>query len=201
MDAGFLTLDDIRHRATRIFVVVCWLHAPAAAAVGLIARNPIFAPMAVAVATGRLLPCDADAETVTHEVFFRLLSDPACRASFKGGNFAAWITRVASNAAIDHLRRNRRERGEPGPDLEQHGDAHAAAARIDEQLEAKRLVERFRRECLPPAWAGVFEARFVRRLAQREAARELRMHRTTLVYQEHRIRRLLADFLARVQLP
>lgn len=50
MNAGFLTLDDIRHRATRIFVVVCWLHVPAAAAVGLIARNPIFAPMAVAVA-------------------------------------------------------------------------------------------------------------------------------------------------------
>lgn len=48
VNAGFLTLNDIRTRATRIFVVLCWLHVPAAAAVALIARNDAVAPVVIA---------------------------------------------------------------------------------------------------------------------------------------------------------
>lgn len=148
--------------------------------------------------TGRILSA-ADSETVTHEVFFRLLSDEKLRASFKGANFAAWITRVATNSALDYRRRCRRERPGLVVESETEEDTRAAARRTDDELEAKILVERFRRECLPPGWAGVFDARFLRQMTQREAAVQLGMHRTTLVYQELRIRRLLTKFLLRTE--
>jgi RNA polymerase sigma-70 factor (ECF subfamily) len=154
----------------------------------------------VAAVAGRMLPA-VDAETVTHEVFYRLLSDSTLRANFQGGNFAAWLMRVATNAALDHLRRRRREVGGLSEEHEADADTQAVARRVDEELEAKMLVERFRRECLPPEWAGVFEARFLRQVSQRKAAEELGMHRTTLVYQELRIRRLLAKFLVRTEHP
>jgi RNA polymerase sigma-70 factor (ECF subfamily) len=63
------------------------------------------------------------------------------------------------------------------------------------QIEARALVRRFREEVLPPEWVSVFDARFVRQLDQREAARTVGIPRTTLVYREHRIRRLLQEFL------
>jgi RNA polymerase sigma-70 factor (ECF subfamily) len=154
----------------------------------------------VAAAVGRMLPM-ADSETVTHEVFYRLLTDPRLRANFRGGNFAAWITRVATHSAIDFQRRCRFEQSGRAVVSEPAVDALAAAARVDDELDAKALVERFRRECLPPQWAGVFDARFLRQLPQRDAARELGIQRTTLVYRELRIRRLLTQFLLRAKTP
>jgi RNA polymerase sigma-70 factor (ECF subfamily) len=153
----------------------------------------------VRAAIGRLAS-GADAETIAHEVFYRLLSDVGVRASFQGGNLAAWLTRVATHAAIDHVRRQRREVPSSGEAiLSDEPDArdlrHAEAARVDEKLEAKLLIDRFRREQLPEEWAPVFEARFLRQLPQRDAARELGMHRTTLAYREQRIRALLKRFL------
>jgi RNA polymerase sigma-70 factor (ECF subfamily) len=152
----------------------------------------------VAAAVGRMLPT-ADTETVTHEVFYRLLSDPHLRSNFQGGNFAAWITRVATHSAIDYLRRCRREQS--GCAFAPEVDAVAAASRVDDELDAKALVERFRRDCLPPEWAGVFDARFLRQMPQREAANELGIQRTTLVYREVRIRKLLTQFLLRAKQP
>jgi RNA polymerase sigma-70 factor (ECF subfamily) len=154
---------------------------------------------AVFAAVRRVL-ADADAETVTHEVFYRLLSDRALRENFRGGSFAAWLKRVAANAAIDHRRRYRREQSAFPESIETGADP-AVAARAEDEVWAKMLVDRFRRECLPPEWDAVFEVRFLRHLPQREAARELGMHRTTLVYREARIRRLLAKFLLRGERP
>src|SRR5690348_18485037 len=62
----------------------------------------------VAAAAARVLR-DVDAETVTHEIFYRLLSDPRMRAGFRGGNLGAWLGVVARRAAIDMLRKIRRE--------------------------------------------------------------------------------------------
>jgi RNA polymerase sigma-70 factor (ECF subfamily) len=152
----------------------------------------------VAAAVGRMLSV-ADAETVTHEVFYRLLADAQLRANFQGGSFAAWITRVATHCAIDYLRRCRREQSGHAAASEPDVDALAAARRVDDELDAKALVEQFRRELLPPQWAGVFDARFLRQLPQREAAKELGLHRTTLAYREIRIRRLLTQFLLRTR--
>lgn len=132
----------------------------------------------------------ADAETVTHEIFYRLLSDAGMRARFTGGNLGGWIAQIASNAAIDLYRRKRREVGE-GSQLSEDVDP----ARLEEELEAKLLIERFERECLPAKWQAVFEARFLRQLPQREAALSLGLQRSTLAYQEERIRALLTDFL------
>ena len=57
---------------------------------------------AVVAAVGRIL-AEADAETVTHEVFYRLLSDRTLRENFQGGSFSAWLPQVATNGALDHL--------------------------------------------------------------------------------------------------
>jgi RNA polymerase sigma-70 factor, ECF subfamily len=143
---------------------------------------------AVSAATSRILR-DVDAETVTHEVFLRVLSDTKVRESFQGGNLSSWLARIATRAAIDRYRRLRRET-EPvddAPDVDPR--------RVDDEVEAKMLVERFRKEKLPPKWDAVFEARFLRQLPQREAARELGMQRSTLAYQEQQIRALLQRFL------
>jgi RNA polymerase sigma-70 factor (ECF subfamily) len=140
----------------------------------------------------------ADQETVIHEVFYRLLHSAELRRSFEGGSFGAWLHTLARNQAIDFLRRAKRdvpleegqvageERGGARPDLEA-------------DLDARRLVERFKREVLPPAWAPVFEKRFLQQLDQREAAAQLGISRTTLAYRELRIRALLKRFLLRAE--
>jgi RNA polymerase sigma-70 factor, ECF subfamily len=148
---------------------------------------------AVVGAVARLL-MGADAETVTHEVFYRLLWNAKLRENFQGGSFDAWLTQVATNLARDHLRRYRREQSEPEATPDEGGRSSRGVA---DEVEAKITIDRFRRACLPAEWEGVFNARFLRQLSQRDAAKELGMHRTTLVYQEQRIRTLLKEFLLR----
>jgi RNA polymerase sigma-70 factor, ECF subfamily len=147
-------------------------------------------------AVGRVLG-GADQESVVHEVFYRVLSREELRRGFQGGSLKAWLATVAVHLATDHVRRQQRERAAIAT-------AHAEAAAegpsctgpegTPEAHEARALIERFQREVLPRKWAPVFEARFLRQLSQREAARELAMHRTTLAYQELRIRALLGRF-------
>ena len=112
------------------------------------------------------------------------------RATFRGGNLGAWLARVTTNRAIDHKRRYARE--EPlSPEL----PARAAESDGSDRVSAKLVIERFRRERLPPKWEPVFQKRFLEQLGQREAAVALGMSRTTLMYQEHRIRALLRTFV------
>jgi RNA polymerase sigma-70 factor, ECF subfamily len=135
----------------------------------------------------------ADKETVIHDLFCRLLHSQRAREGFQGGSLAAWLSTLARNQAIDYWRRHRREHPTP-PDriafLAGGTDAPVAGP-----LDAQRLIDRFRRERLPPRWRAVFEARFVGGLSQRETARRLGMRRTTLAYQEMRIRSLLERFV------
>lgn len=141
-----------------------------------------------------------DKETVVYEVFYRLVSDESMRQHFHGGSLAAWLGTVARNEAIDYARRYGREWG-----LGEESDPQRMAAagnagmldRFEAQAEARLLVEQFRREVLPAKWEGVFRTRFLEQLDQREAAARLGMHRTTLAYQELRIRRLLRRFVLR----
>lgn len=146
----------------------------------------------VARAVGRSLT-GADRETVTHEVFLRILSSSELRGTYKGGSLAAWLFTLARNHAIDRVRRRTRERpqglrpGELGrPDT---------CTRWENELEASQLIDRFCRDVLPPQWQPAFEARFLRQLAQHEAAHELGIYRTTFAYRERRIRELLRRFL------
>jgi RNA polymerase sigma-70 factor, ECF subfamily len=135
-----------------------------------------------------------DRETVVHDVFCRLFGSAQARRSFTGGNFGAWLITVARRQAIDFCRQNRREK--PTDDTRLGELAGAAAVEPeDDGIELRVLVARFRERCLPPKWEPVFRARFLEQLDQREAARRLGMARTTLAYQELRIRALLRRFV------
>lgn len=132
----------------------------------------------------------ADGETVIHELFYRLLARAELRRSFRGGSLAAWLSTVARNQALDFRRRYRNEQV-------LGADDQAGSHEVGPGIEARLLVAAFEKECLPSAWAPVFRARFVMQLSQREAAAELGLSRTTLAYQELRIRSLLRKFLTR----
>jgi RNA polymerase sigma-70 factor (ECF subfamily) len=131
----------------------------------------------------------ADRETVIHELFSKLLTNGDFRRAFTGGSFVAWLTTVARNQAIDFQRRRGRE-----VPLEDEAPPMPGGSWQD-AAEARVLIERFRRERLPPDWVGVFERRFLEQLTQHEAARALGIRRTTLAYRELRIRRALRAFL------
>jgi RNA polymerase sigma-70 factor, ECF subfamily len=140
----------------------------------------------------------ADRETLVHEVFFRLLSEASLRQSFSGGAFASWLRVVARHQAIDYARRRclevrfADEAGGGGP-----ADAVFDPSPLEAQLDIRRTLQRFRECDLPAKWRAVFDARFVAHQDQPTAARALGMSRTTLAYQEHRIRRLLRRFVLR----
>jgi RNA polymerase sigma-70 factor (ECF subfamily) len=136
---------------------------------------------------GRILQ-GANRDTVVHELFLRLLANAPMRRSFTGGSLSGWLRTVARNLALDFQRRQRRETGEPIAD-------ERDPSQFAERMEARVLIDRFRSEVLPAKWLPVFEARFLRELDQREAARSIGMSRTTLAYQELRIRALLRKFL------
>lgn len=157
---------------------------------------------AVDRAVGRVLS-GADRETVVHEVFCRLLASEATRRNFQGGSLAGWLVTVARNQALDFVRRYRREvmLASPEAALGPHAALDSGAPVPGERAEAQLLIARFRREILPAKWAAVFQVRFLDGLSQREAARALGLHRTTLVYQELRIQRLLSRFLLGTEEP
>lgn len=138
------------------------------------------------IAAARRLVGPVDGETIAHDVFYRLLSKEEMRRSFQGGNLAAWLTQVAVRAAVDDLRKRRRETTEST--VEQ-------TTIIDDEVEAKILIERFRAHVLAPEDKDLFYARFINRLPQREAAALLGIPRSTLVYQEQRIREQLERFV------
>jgi RNA polymerase sigma-70 factor, ECF subfamily len=125
------------------------------------------------IAAAQRLVGPVDAETIAHGVFYRLLDSAKTRASFQGGNLGAWLTQVAVRSAVDDLRKRRRE----APSDE------AAEPQSSADLDAKILIDRFRAEVLAPDDVPLFEARFMRRLPQRDAAKELGIPRSTLVYQ------------------
>jgi RNA polymerase sigma-70 factor (ECF subfamily) len=134
-----------------------------------------------------------DRESAIHDFFARLIGDEGMRKSFQGGALGGWLWVSARRSAIDAARAANREREV----LARLSQEPANAEQPDSAVEAerRRLIARFRAGPLPAKWVPVFEARFLRQLTQREAATELGMRRTTLAYQELRIRGLLRTFL------
>jgi RNA polymerase sigma-70 factor, ECF subfamily len=145
-------------------------------------------------AVGTIVSGGADRETLVHEVFFRLLSEERLRRQFRGGSLTAWLRVVARNQAIDYARRRRIE-------LRISDDADPADPvplhELEHQIDVRLTLERFREQTLPEKWRRVFDARFVQQQDQPTAARALGMRRTTLAYQEYRIRRLLRRYMLR----
>ena len=136
----------------------------------------------------------ADRETLVHEVFFRLLTDASLRAGFQGGSLASWLRVVSRNQAIDYARRRHLEVSFSGDAVP---GAAASAPSLEHQIDVRLTLQRFRERLLPRKWRAVFDARFVAQQDQPAAARALGMRRTTLAYQEYRIRRLLRRFVLR----
>jgi len=145
-------------------------------------------------AIGRILP-PADRETVVHEVFFRLFTNAELRLRFRGGSMRAWLLAIARNLALDQRRRGAKEQLTNG--APEGAGSWEPAADIRDAVEARILVDSFRRDHLPPEWAQVFELRFLQQLEPNRAARLLGIRRTTLTYREYRIRRRLRRFLLR----
>jgi len=141
----------------------------------------------------------ADRETLVHEVFYRLLTDETLRRGFRGGSFPSWLRVVARNQAIDYARRRQLEikildqvsaPTEPLP-----------ASALDQEIDVRLTLTRFQDRVLPPKWRPVFVARFIEHQDQPTAARALGMRRTTLAYQEYRIRKLLHRYVLRGETP
>jgi RNA polymerase sigma-70 factor, ECF subfamily len=149
---------------------------------------------AVDMAVGRVLH-GADRDTVVHDLYLRLLSRPELRQKFTGGSLHAWLATLAHNLAVDFWRHRRRETSLQDREVPPLIDP--MSRRVEERAELNLFVERFRRDGLPEELWPLFQARFLERLDQREAARRLGMHRTTLAYRELRVRRCLRAFLRR----
>jgi RNA polymerase sigma-70 factor (ECF subfamily) len=147
-------------------------------------------------AVGRILG-GADKETVVHEVFLRLMSNRELRLAFQGGSIHAWLAAIARNHAIDYARHQKLE--QPAGAETDAPDISEDPADVERRAEAHILVERFRRDHLPPKWAPVFELRFLRHIGQEQAARQLGIGRTTLAYREHCIKRLLRRFVLKLE--
>ncbi len=141
---------------------------------------------------GRVLR-GADRETVVHDLYFRLLSKADLRRNFSGGSMRSWLATLAHNLAVDFWRRHRRETNLQDRDTPPLVDP--MSQRMEERAELNLFVQRFRRDGLPEELWSLFEARFVERLDQREAARRLGVPRTTLAYRELRVRRFLRAYL------
>jgi RNA polymerase sigma-70 factor (ECF subfamily) len=138
----------------------------------------------------------ADRETLVHEVFFRLLSEETLRQKFRGGSFSAWLRVVARNQAIDFVRRRRLEARIPD-EATAAADPAPGSPSLEQKIDVQLTLERFREQVLPRKWDRVFTARFLDQQDQPAAARALGMRRTTLAYQEYRIRKLLRRFVLR----
>ena len=135
----------------------------------------------------------ADRETVIHEVFSRLIAREDLRRSFQGGSLGAWLSAVGRNQAIDYRRRLVREVPLPVAATDTAAP-QGQTSQWEDAAQARLLIERFKREHLPPAWTELFDVRFLQQLSQRDAAATLGVSRTTLAYRELRIRRWLRHF-------
>lgn len=135
----------------------------------------------------------ADAETLIHEIFFKLLSSSTTRQGFRGGSMTAWLAQLARNHCIDWCRKHRRELLVDNPTHMTNGAALSQPGDEADTL-GRDLIARTR-ERVPSALRDVFELRCVQGLSQREAALQLGMRRTTLAYQELRVLRIVRKFL------
>lgn len=129
----------------------------------------------------RLTRDSAAAEDLTVEVFWRIYR---ARARFDASrSFGAWARRIASNAALDHLRKVRRQTAAlpvaPARTI-------ASAAGRDLQVRIERAFVR-----LPPKLRVVAELAFVGGWPQDEIAEALGISRTAVKFRAIRAKKFL----------
>jgi RNA polymerase sigma-70 factor (ECF subfamily) len=126
----------------------------------------------------------AAAEDLTIEVFWRIYQ---ARARFDPErSFGAWARRIASNAALDHLRRNRRRR--PPPDA--LPPVPDSSARRDIRVRVERALL-----ALPPKLQIVAELAFADGWTHEEIAETLGISRSAVKARAHRAMKRLQHAL------
>jgi len=94
----------------------------------------------------RMLGDDASAQDVTQEAF---ISAYRKFASFQGEHFRAWVVRIASNQALDALRRDKRRPAESLEDMANEGDWPLAdAGPTPEQALQSRELQQAIQQCI-----------------------------------------------------
>ena len=131
----------------------------------------------------RLTRDSAAAEDLTVEVFWRIYR---ARARFDASrSFGAWARRIASNAAVDHLRTVRRQ--SVALPVTPAATVPSAAGR-DLQVRIERAFVR-----LPPGLRVVAELAFVSGWPQDEIAEALGISRTAVKFRAIRAKKFLID--------
>jgi RNA polymerase sigma-70 factor (ECF subfamily) len=141
--------------------------------------------------------CAADVDDVTQDA---LLLAYRHRASFRGDSrYRTWLYRIASSAAIAHLRRRRRARlesldaAEAGGGIDGLADPAPAADAAVAAAQARAQVTQALAE-LTPSYREVLTARL--EASEAEVARQLGITVTNVKVRAHRARRQLRERLA-----
>ena len=134
----------------------------------------------------RLTRDPAAADDLTVEVFWRIYRAHARFDATR--SFGAWARRIASNAALDHLRHVRREQAPVAPP----SSTPASSARSDRDVRVERAFL-----SLPPKLRIVAELALVDELPQEEIANALGISRSAVKSRAARALKSLKDALQR----
>lgn len=125
-----------------------------------------YAPLVYGIAK-RVLGDATQAEDITQSVFTRIWAKPE---SFAGGNFTAWIGRVARNAALDVLRSSYTRTREPEMPVELPAETELEEE-VFQRLTSGAVVAAL--ESLPPDQRQAIERAFFQGFSYREVAEQL----------------------------
>lgn len=134
----------------------------------------------------RLTRDPSAAEDLTVEVFWRIYRAHARFDATR--SFGAWARRIASNAALDHLRRVRRERAPSMPSAR----TADSSARRDLHLRVERAFL-----TLPPKLRVVAELALIEDWPQEDIAKALGISRSAVKARAFRATKYLKDALQR----
>ena len=150
----------------------------------------------------RLTGCGADAEEVVQETFVRALAQPPARTA---DAWAPWLVRVATNLALDVLRRRRRRRdpgwlpapfecGEDDAALDLPAPSERATDARYERVESVSFAFLLALEALTPRQRAALVLRDVCGYSASETAAALGASEASVRVQHHRARRALASY-------
>lgn len=130
----------------------------------------------------RLLGDAVAAEDILQEVFCRVQRHVAHVPD--GREALAWLSRVATNLCLNHLRDNRRQAGPVPLDEECESDLYPTAADVANRVHMRWVMSRVPEKLRAPAWL-----RHVEGMEQQEIAEFLGVSRRTIVYRLAAFRR------------
>lgn len=146
--------------------------------------------------TGLIIHCEniikdrQDAEDIAQESFIKAFDMLPSYDSSKA-NFSTWLYRIATNKAIDYLRKNKRVIAVDDP--EQYADEHAEVELFDDEIQALRsAVDALK----PPEYAQVIKAYFWEGKSYQAIADELDITTNTVGTWMRRAKANLKEVLA-----